>query len=136
MTFQRELFNLTVLNRLIFNKACIWKLDTLFSIIFWYIILWLHSNACDCLLIILHYLAIAFSHYPYDCCELQPRHVYQSCGSCIVVARVHNIYREGECLTTYVYTLQKRTAASNTSKLLYTLGFNLRIIMDDVTVNR
>ena len=50
----------------------------------------------------------------------------------LVLPRVHNIYREGECLTTQY----KRTASSNTSKLSYTLGFNLRVIMDDTTVNR
>ena len=35
-----------------------------------------------------------------------------------------------------LYTLYKHTASSNTSKLSYTLGFNLCVIIDDRIVNR
>ena len=52
------------------------------------------------------------------------------------IARVHNISIEGEHLTVYIATLYKRIVTSNTSKLSYTLKFNLRVIMDDMTVNR
>ena len=50
-----------------------------------------------------------------------------------VMTRVHNIRGR---VSNRLYTLYKCTASSNTSKLSYTLGFNLRVIMDDTTVNR
>ena len=45
-------------------------------------------------------------------------------GNLSVVARVHNISREGECLPVQTHC---------TSKLSYTHGFNLCVIMDDRT---
>ena len=50
-------------------------------------------------------------------------------------ARVYNISREGEFLTACPYTLYNRSASSNTSKLSYTHGFNIRVIMDDRPIN-
>ena len=40
----------------------------------------------------------------------------------LVLSRVHNMSREGECLTLYI--LYKCTVSSNTSKLSYTLARN------------
>ena len=52
-----------------------------------------------------------------------------------LLPKVHNISRERR-VSNSLYTCFKCTASSNTIKLLYTLGFNLRVIMDNTTVNR
>ena len=47
-----------------------------------------------------------------------------------------NFQQEVDAYVNLIITLYKCTASSNTSKLSYTLGFNLCVIMDDTTVNR
>ena len=53
-----------------------------------------------------------------------------------LLSRVHNISSYRGRVSNRPYTLYKCTVSSNTSKLSYTLGFNLRVIMDDTTVKR